>query len=326
MAENAIFRHLADESNTFGPRTTLDDRFLPRRILNNNPRALVTVTQRMFWAGRRGTDSGAPALEREGSGRYNPHYVAIEYLRSMGRWAIVNTDGYPLPYESAFDISVWSEPWNGGFVHAANSANTFGHTTAIDHPTTNGRPDAILIVTPSLNGLAGLPDGSVVSMRDLNLAPILSLNHSQTAGRSHALNHPIGVWYNESTGRWNIFNEDRTGVVLGAQYRVEDVSRDVYPPAGDHVRIAVSDGLRSSVHFAQESNDRRLCYFVTHTMSFWAVSNEHFGAHRDRRDLPARYFPHPVGAWWEHVPNTAAVFSEDGAIMQAGVAFNVRHY
>jgi len=76
----------------------------------------------------------------------------------------------------------------------------------------------------------------------------------------------------------------------------------------------------------QESNARELRYFATHTMSFWAVPTENFGNRSDRRYLPARYFPHPFGVWWEHVPNTAAVFSEDGAIMRSGVAFNIRHY
>ena len=57
------------------------------------------------------------------------------------------------------------------FVHVATAANIDGTNTRtiIDHPLTNGKPDAIIIVTPNYN------PGGVIQQYE---------------------NHPIGVYYN----------------------------------------------------------------------------------------------------------------------------------
>ena len=68
------------------------------------------------------------------------------------------------------------------FVHVATAANIDSNWTTIDHPLTNGNPNAIILVTPNWNpgGVGGTYD-----------------------------NHPIGVFY--TAGKWTIFNQDMCG-------------------------------------------------------------------------------------------------------------------
>lgn len=79
-----------------------------------------------------------------------------------------------------------------GFVHVADSGNTFLHVTQIDHPAVNGNPSARLIVTPHWN-----PDSAPLGVDNP---------------------HPIGVFY--SGTRWNILNEDLATLPLGAGFNV----------------------------------------------------------------------------------------------------------
>jgi hypothetical protein len=78
------------------------------------------------------------------------------------------------------------------FIHRATAANTLGNVTTIDHPHSNGQPNAILIVTPNYNpgGVGGTYNNS-----------------------------PIGVYY--SAGKWTIFNQTTTtSISIGAAFNV----------------------------------------------------------------------------------------------------------
>jgi hypothetical protein len=77
------------------------------------------------------------------------------------------------------------------FVHVATAANSSGNVTVIDHPLTNGHPNAIILVTPNFN--PGHVGGT-------------------------AENHPIGVYY--VAGQWTIFYQDHATIPLGAAFNV----------------------------------------------------------------------------------------------------------
>jgi hypothetical protein len=77
------------------------------------------------------------------------------------------------------------------FVHVATAANISGNLTIIDHPLTNGHPNAIVLVTPNYN------PGHVGGTYD---------------------NHPIGVYYNGS--QWTIFYQDLAAMPVGAAFNV----------------------------------------------------------------------------------------------------------
>jgi hypothetical protein len=87
------------------------------------------------------------------------------------------------------------------FVTDENISDTFPCTTYVDHPLTNGNPNAILFVTHNWNPL-GTPS-----------------NEGQFN------DHPIGVWYDEGPQRWAIFNEDEEAMSEGVAFNV-----DVYAP------------------------------------------------------------------------------------------------
>ncbi|MFP2997830.1 M12 family metallopeptidase [Spongiivirga sp. MCCC 1A20706] len=71
------------------------------------------------------------------------------------------------------------------FDHTSTAINTRNHITTINHPATNNKPGAILIVT-------------------------------QEFGKYNA--HEIGVWY--SNNKWHIFNQDRSKMPLTTHFNV----------------------------------------------------------------------------------------------------------
>lgn len=79
------------------------------------------------------------------------------------------------------------------FVHRATPENVSFNSTYIDDPRTNYNPDAVLSVTQNWN-----PGGEGGTYND----------------------HPVGVWYDEKTGKWAIFNQDRAAMPEGTAFNV----------------------------------------------------------------------------------------------------------
>ncbi len=88
------------------------------------------------------------------------------------------------------------------FVAAENISDAFPCTTYVDHPLSNGNPNAILFVTHNWNPLGTSSDDGQFN------------------------NHPIGVWYDDGPRQqWAIFNEDEAAIDEGVAFNV-----DVYAP------------------------------------------------------------------------------------------------
>ena len=77
------------------------------------------------------------------------------------------------------------------FKHRATEENCRGDYTYISDPSTNGDPNAIVLVS------------------------------DQEAVGSDSYKHNIGVWYEAGARKWAIFNQDRTTVPSGATFEVE---------------------------------------------------------------------------------------------------------
>ncbi len=86
-----------------------------------------------------------------------------------------------------------SEPIDSVFVHRATTESISSNSTYLDNRLINDNPDAILSVTQNWN-----PEGDDGIYND----------------------HPVGVWYDDPTGRWAIFNEDRASMPEGAAFNV----------------------------------------------------------------------------------------------------------
>lgn len=111
--------------------------------------------------------------------------LAVRY--SSPRWVVLRLDGGPMPVSGGFDI-YFQEPSYNAFRHVANTANTIGNYTLIDHTPINGRRCARVHV-------AQAPTGTLD-------------------------NHHIGVYYLPSRARWAIFNQDLGAMPAGAQFFV----------------------------------------------------------------------------------------------------------
>lgn len=79
------------------------------------------------------------------------------------------------------------------FVQRAAPRNTLLNSTYLDHPSTNGNPEAFILVRPT----------------------------PEPGGDAEDSSHAIGVWYDSRReGRWAIFNQHRAPLAAGATFKV----------------------------------------------------------------------------------------------------------
>lgn len=128
--------HAASALNITGNWTTID-----HPLANNNPNAIVSVTQNL---------TAYPF-----GGVFNDHAIGVWYTGS--RWVIFNQDYAPMPENAFFDISV-PRSESSLFVHTADPGNSFNQMTFIDNPLTNNNPNAIVYATQNWNpgGIGGV--------------------------------------------------------------------------------------------------------------------------------------------------------------------------
>ncbi len=125
----------------------------------------------------------------------DPHHAGTWFNGSAQCQTVYNEDRQSLPVGSQFHVLEFKAGGFGGLhLHVANAGNTRGHITTIDHPQTNGNPQAIV--------LAGHDYG--------DSGPYLS--------------RAIGVWYDGS--HWTVFMQDRTPMPIGVRFRVLILARD----------------------------------------------------------------------------------------------------
>lgn len=154
-----IITHTTTTDNTKGHITTIDN-----AATNGNPKAVLIVTQQF--------------------GVYNTNETGVWY--SGGKWKIFNENRSAMPIRNAFNIVVLDPAaQKEAFVHSTSGSNTRGHITTLNHPATNGKPDAVLFVT-------------------------------QHFGKYNT--SPVGVWYNG--GRWKIYNENKSTLTSDTRFNV----------------------------------------------------------------------------------------------------------
>lgn len=170
--EASSYVHIAEASTILFNYTVLD-----HPDLNGDQSALIFVTHN--W---------------QASNIYNDKSIGVWYTGT--NWSIYNQDQSDFPENAAYNIYIPSEE-DDAFVHRATLENTFGNYTLLDHPSTNGNPNAILIVTQNWN-------------------PI------ETIGIYNE--HIIGVWYDDISEKWSVFNQDHASMPEGASFNVLVVS------------------------------------------------------------------------------------------------------
>jgi hypothetical protein len=258
----ARFVHTATAANTSGNHTYID-----HPLTNNNPNAIVLVTQNWNPGGVGNT--------------YNNHPIGVYYSSGEQKWAVFNQDLASMPVGAAFNVLI---PATGAdaFVHTATAGNITANWTAIDHPLTNNNPNAIVLVTQNWN-----PGGSVGTYND----------------------HPIGVWYYSTIGKWAIFNQDNTSSMpTGADFNV------LIPPTGADVFVHTATAANIAGHYT----------YIDHPLT-----NENPNAmvlvtqNWNPGGSVGTYNDHPIGVWYSSSAKKWAVFNQDFAAMPTGADFNV---
>lgn len=120
----------ADNIPGIGSHRTVID----HRLTNGHPDAIILATQNWNPGGMGGT--------------YNDASIGVWYNGS--EWEIFNQGFDDMPVGAAFNFKV-VPPSESVFIHAATAASITSNWTVIDHPLTNGNPDALLFVTQNWN-------------------------------------------------------------------------------------------------------------------------------------------------------------------------------
>ena len=177
-------------------------------------------------------------------------------------------------------LSVVSLANAANFVHIATAANTRGDHTDIDNPVINGRPlSTRLLVTPTLspNGTAAVVD-----------------------------NHPVGVWYNGSTQKWSIFNEDKASMPVGAAF---------------NVRIQDTAATNTPIQTAQQTNARSNSTYITNALTDGNPNAIVMITPNWNPDgVGGTYSNHNTGVWYNG--KQWAIYNEDRLTMPVDASFN----
>jgi hypothetical protein len=214
-------------------------------------------------------------------GIYNNHPVGVWYSGLSDEWAIFNQDGADMPENADFNVVI-PHMDAGVFVHEATTDTLSNNSTFLTHPLTDGDPDAIIFVTQNWN------PGSVGGVYN---------------------NHPVGVWYNDLSEEWAIFNEDNVDMPEGAAF-------NVYIPLPDSTVF---------VHEATPGNSLGNSTYLAHPLlndnpyaRILVTQNWNPGG-----GLSGVYNPHVIGVWYDTSTGEWAIFNQDGVDMPEGAAFNV---
>jgi hypothetical protein len=162
----AFIHHANPATNIFGNYTIID-----KSTTNNSPKAYVHVI----------------GLELYGR---NP--IGVWYTGS--KWSIFNQDQMPMDpgvNGAYYHVKALSSSHSSSFV--AKAPNNTGYSFYLNDSRINGRPNAILQVTPNWN-----PGGSGGVYNNDN----------------------IGVWYDNGARKWSIFNQNFVSMQSGAAFNV----------------------------------------------------------------------------------------------------------
>jgi hypothetical protein len=344
------FVHTATAANIVGHYTYID-----HPLTNNNPNAIVLVTQNWNPSG--------------GSGTYNDHTIGVWYADGAKKWAVFNQDFAAMPTGADFNVLI---PPTGAdvFVHAATAANITGHYTYIDHPLTNENPNAIVFVTQNWNpggvggtyndhtigvwysssakkwavfnqDFAAMPTGAdfnvLIATTD-SAASVHTATAANTSGHYTYIDHPLT---NDNpnaivfvTQNWNpggvggTYNDYPIGVWYSSGAKKwsifnQDTTSSMPDGAAFNVLIPAVD-TSVFVHIARAGNITSNWTTIDHPLT----NNDPNAIvlvtqNWNPSGVGNTYNDHPIGVWYDGVANKWAVFNQDLAAMPVDAAFNV---
>jgi uncharacterized repeat protein (TIGR01451 family) len=205
--------------------------------------------------------------------------VGVAYQPDLNRWSLVSQDGStPIPAGASFNVLV-AQPNEHTFVHTATAENVEASWTVIDHPLANDNPDVLLLVTPRQEGAE----------------PAL-------------FNAPLGVWYDNETGRWAILRQDQEAMPANASFNV----------------MIMAAGDNASVHKASASNTSANQTEFQHPLANNAPGAMLFvTANFNPSGRGGTLNNHPVGVLYGAEQNRWAIANVDQADLPDTASFNV---
>lgn len=133
---------------------------------------------------------------------YDNHPLGVFYIASQGKWAIFHEDLANYTPNASYNVyvqSVVASTTITTFIVKAPSATSSYDFFEINNTATDGKPNALVFVTPNWN-----PGGSSSGVYD---------------------NHRVGMFY-RSDGKWAIFHEDQQSYTPNASYNVMVLTSD----------------------------------------------------------------------------------------------------
>lgn len=250
--------------------SAFDYTMLDNSGINGNPNAILVVTPNWNPFGFGGT--------------YDNHSIGVFY--SGTHWYIFHQDLTAVPVNAAFNI--YAVPgasdlgYEGAFVQTATSANSVNDYTIIDAPSLNGQPTMRMLVTPNWNpgGVGGVYE-----------------------------NHPIGVFYNTSIGRWCIFNQDLAGMPQGASFNVNFASTIVGSVTVHTATPANSAGDYTIIDYPTANNNPQAILLITPNWNPGGVGGV--------------YENHNIGVFYSSWLGRWCIFNQDLSAIPNGASFNV---
>ncbi len=264
--------HIATVENISHNYTLID-----HHDINGNPEIILIATHN--WS-----DPGHANI-------YNNHHIGVWYNASRGKWAVFNQDQTAMPVGAAFNLSILSRT-NWSFIHPVTRSNTVSHSTYIDNPLTNGKPNVAVFVTP-----------------------LFMIRFSPPLSPGIYNNHALGVWYDTIASKWAIFNQDRAEMPFGGLFNVEIVSPENYPSFYEHViyHVATSSNTRLNYSYFSILNG-------DNTPEMGLIVTQNYNP----RGRGGAYNNHAVGLFYKADIGRWAVYNEDLTPMPIGAGFNVR--
>ena len=217
-------------------------------------------------------------------GVYHNHPIGVRYADYYERWSIFNEDGVYMPTDPMFNVLI-PVPDAGVFVHKVNEANNAGYQTFIDHPLTNVRSGAILIVTPNWN-----PGG----------------------GGGLYNNHVIGVAYDTIQMKWGIYNTPLSAMENGTAFNVLVAPSGMGNSSTTFVHTATTGNSSGHItfidHFSTNGRPTAILYVTLNLTPAGSTGVDN---------------PHAIGVYYDPYQEKWSIFNQDFAAMPNGAAFNV---
>lgn len=171
------------------------------------------------------------------------------------------------------------------FYQLATSTNVTGNYTDINNPATNNQPNVLVFVTQNSNPY-----------------PLINYPYNPTDP------HPVGVWYNQGSQRWSIFNEDMAPMPIGIVFNVVVVN----PSSSAFVQVATSANSAydyTNINNPATNNNPNALLFITPDWNPGGTGGV--------------YDTHYPGVWYNPTTYEWSIFHEDVNPIPNQAAFNV---